>query len=302
MGGRLDYLVYTLDLSPDGNWLIAGGETTGDKTKNYIELYDLRNPGQPAKKVYGFGPVENLVYAKHANGAFVRDQSGFSIEFTDFNTVTEVIKPKEKINSITLSPDGKRIAGVGASGSLYVWDIENNYAEKIPFKNNVSLTAVAFAQDNSRRIIVGDNSGQIRIITEDSNLPPRNLSGHIAHIEQIIFNNSATFLATTSRDGKVRLWNWNKLSDNPIVLTDTNLGDWVWSAAFSPDDEQLMIGIHSNNKNVKETIHVWPTRISTMANSLCGYVDRNMTKDEWDNYSGGLNYEKTCDAYPSNNK
>lgn len=301
-GGREDYQVYSIDVSPDDNWLVAGGATTGDITNNYIELYDLRNPSQPAKKIYGFTGVENVEYAKHENGAFVRDQAGFSIKFTDFNTVREVIKPKEKIATITLSPDGKRLAGVGAGGSLFIWDIANNYAEKVAFKNNNPLTAVAFAPDNSRRIIVGDNTGSVKVITEDTNLIPRVLSGHTAHIEQITFNNAGTFVATTSRDGRVRLWNWNKISDNPIVLYDRDLGDWAWSAAFSPDDEQLMVGVHSNTNRAKETIHVYPTKVVTMSNSLCTYIDRNMTKDEWNQFTGGLDYERTCENYPDNNK
>lgn len=302
MGGRTDYLVYTIDVSEDGDFLVAGGATTGDITNNYIELYDLKNIGQAPKKIYGFTAVENIEYSKLEHGAYIRDQAGFSIKFTDFNTVKEVIKPKEKITTIALSPDGKRLAGTGASGSLYIWDLTNNYAEKVAFKNPSPLTTVAFSQDNSRRIIVGDNMGQVKVFTEDSNLPHRTLSGHTAHIEQIVFNNAATFLATTSRDGKVRLWNWAKLNENPIVLTDTNLGDWIWSAAFSPDDEQLMVGIHSNTNNAKETIHVWPTKVATMANSLCTYIDRNMTQDEWDAYATGLTYERTCDNYPVNNK
>ncbi len=302
MGYRADYQVYTIDVSPDGNFLVAGGATTGDITNNYIELYDLRSIGQAPKKVFGFTAVENVEYSLLENGAYVRDQAGFSIKFTDFNTVREVIKPKEKITTIALSPDGKHMAGTGTTGTLYLWDISNNYAEKVAYKNTSPLTTVAFSLDNSRRIIIGDNTGQIKIITEDSNLPARNLSGHTSHIEQIVFNHAGTFLATTSRDGKVRLWNWSKLNENPIVLTDTNLGDWIWSAAFSPDDEQLMVGIHSNTNNAKETIHVWPTKVATMANSLCGYVDRNMTKDEWDNFATGLQYEKTCDTYPTNNK
>ncbi len=301
-GGRVDYQVYSIDVSPDDNWLVAGGATTGDITNNYIELYDLRNPSQPAKKIYGFTGVENVEYAKHENGAFVRDQAGFSIKFTDFNTVREVIKPKEKIATITLSPDGKRLAGVGAGGSLFIWDIENNYAEKVAFKNNNPLTAVVFAPDNSRRIIVGDNMGAVKIITEDTNLPAKVLSGHTAHIEQIVFNNAGNFMATTSRDGRVRLWNWLKPNDNPIVLYDRDLGDWAWSAAFTPDDEQLMVGVHSNTNRAKETIHVYPTKITTMSNSLCTYIDRNMTKEEWDNFAPGLDYERTCENYPANNK
>lgn len=302
MGGRSDYQVYALDLSPDGNWLVAGGSTSGDITKNYIELYDLKNPGQGPKKIPGFSGVETLIYSIVENGAFVRDEAGKSIKFTDFNTVREVIKPKEKIHTIALSPDGRRIAGAGASGTLYVWDVTNNYAEKIAYKNAVDLTAVAFAPDN-RRIVFGNEEGQVKIITEDSNLPPRILSGHEAHIEQIVFNNAGTSLATTSRDHTVRIWNWNKPADQPIVLKDKEQDEWVWSATFSPDDEQLMIGVNNRAEKTKETIHVWPTKIGTMASSLCGYVGRNLTKDEWDNFVGpDLPYEKTCDNFPENNK
>ena len=302
MGGRTDYQVYALDLSPDGNWLVAGGATTGDLTKNYIELYDLKSPGSAPKKIPGFSGVETLIYSTLENGAYVRDEAGRSIKFTDFNTVREVIKPKEKIHTIALSVDGKRLAGAGASGTLYVWDITNNFAEKIAYKNSADLTAIAFAPDN-RRIVFGNEEGQIKIITEDSNLPPRILSGHVAHIEQIIFNNAGTFLATTSRDHTVRIWNWLKPADQPIVLQDKEQDEWVWSATFSPDDEQLMIGVNNRAEKTKETIHVWPTKIGTMASSLCSYVGRNLTKDEWDNYVGvDLPYEKTCENYPDNNK
>ena len=303
MGGRTDYQVYALDLSPDGDWLVAGGATTGDITKNYIELYDLKSPaGTLPKKISGFSGVETLIYSVNEKGAYVRDEAGRSIKFTDFNTVREVIKPKEKIHTIAMSVDGKRLAGAGASGALYVWDIDNNFAEKVAYKNSSDLTAITFAPDN-RRIIFGDEEGQIKIITEDSNLPPRILSGHEAHIEQIVFNNAGTFLATTSRDHTVRIWNWLIPAQQPIVLKDKEQDEWVWSATFSPDDEQLMIGVNNRAEKTKETIHVWPTKIGTMASSLCSYVGRNLTKDEWDNFVGAdLPYEKTCDNFPENNK
>lgn len=302
MGMRTTYQVYALDLSPDGHSLVAGGATTGDLTQNYIELYDLKNPGSTPKKITGFSGVETVVYALKQNGAYVRDEAGFSIKFTDFNTVREVIKPKEKIHTIAISKDGRRLAGAGATGSLYIWDIENGFAERVAYKNPSDITALAFAPDN-RRIIFGDEEGQVRIVYEDANLPPRVLTGHEAHIEQIIFNNSETFVATTSRDHSVRLWNWLKPADQPIVLKDKGQDYWVWSATFTPDDEQLMIGVHNTDAKSKETIHVWPTKITTMANSLCGYVGRNLTADEWNTYVGeDLNYERTCENYPANNK
>jgi WD40 repeat protein len=301
MSGRDTYQVYSLDLSPDGNWLVAAGATTGDLTLNYIELYDLKNVAKGPKRIEGFSGVETVIYSLKENGAYVREQAGFSIKFTDFNTVREVIKPKEKIHTIAMSPDGRRLAGAGMSGALYVWDLANNYAERVVYTNASDITAITFAPDN-RRIIFGDEEGVVKVVTEDSNIPPKVLTGHTAHIEQIVFNNAGTFVATTSRDASVRLWNWSKLSDPPIVMKDPE--QWVWSATFSPDDEQLMIGVHSaGGDKAKETIHVWPTQIATMSSTLCGYVGRNMTKDEWDNFVGSdLKYERTCENYPENNK
>ena len=237
----------------------------------------------------------------HENGAYVRDQAGKSIKFTDFNTVREVIVPKEKIHTIAMSYDGNKLAGAGESGTLYIWDIKNNYAERIAYKNTHDLTAIAFAPDN-RNIIFGNEDGEVKVLLEGSNLQPKRLTGHLAHIEQIVFNNAGTFLATTSRDHTVRIWNWNKLADPPIVLKDKEQDEWVWSATFTPDDEQLMIGVRSPVEKSKETIHVWPTKIYTMASSLCGYVGRNMTQDEWTTYASELPYERTCDKFPANNK
>ncbi|MFN8313469.1 MAG: High-affnity carbon uptake protein Hat/HatR [Cyclobacteriaceae bacterium] len=312
MRSRSYYQVYSLDLSPDGNWLVAGGAVTTDITKNYIELYDLKNGGDP-KRINGFSGVETVLFSELEHGAYVREQAGFSIKYTNFNTVNEVIKPKEKIHTIAMSPDGKRIAGAGASGTLYEWDITKNYAEKVVYTvpgKATDLTAIAYAPDN-RRIVIGDENGIVRVVTEDTNLQPRVLSGHTAHIEQIVFNHGGTFMASTSRDGTIRLWNWAKPQDPPIVLHDEGLDDWVWSATFTPDDEQLMMGVHSalgksskvgEEAKSNETIHVWPTKIEAMSSQLCTYIKRNMTKDEWDTYASGLKYERTCENYPANNK
>jgi WD40 repeat protein len=108
-------------------------------------------------------------------------------------------------------------------------------------------------------------------------------------------------MATSSKDKSVRLWNMNLLKEPPIVLRDHS--DWVWSATFTPNDEQLLASVHSSTetlKDVEHTIRAWPTKILTMSDILCGYVRRNINKEEWDNYAGGLDYESTCPDYPPN--
>lgn len=300
---RPEYLIFSMDVSPDETLLAAGGLAAGDASQNYIELFNLKNISAPPTRITGFtGNVEHIKFTPDGKGIFVRDNYGRSIKYSDFKTVREVIKPKEKINSITLSKDGLKLAGAGANGTLYVWSLKNNFQEREIYKNpgGAGLTALSYASDN-RRIVIGDELGIVRILIEDSNVPPRILSGHRAHIEHIVFNNAGTFVATCSRDQTVRLWNWMDLAKQPIVMNDHR--DWVWSATFTPDDSQLLVGIHSNTEKANETIHAWPTRINAMTGLLCQYVRRNMTAEEWEIFvAKDLQYEITCNKYPANNK
>jgi WD40 repeat protein len=150
---------------------------------------------------------------------------------------------------------------------------------------------------------VGDNTGLLKIYDNQTGFVIRTLPGHESSIEEIQFNHAGTFMATASKDKTVRLWNMNRLKEQPIKLSDHR--DWVWSVAFTPDDEQLLASVHSSTETVKgveHTIHAWPTKIPSMASILCGDVKRNMNKDEWETYVGDdLPYEQTCSDIPPNN-
>jgi WD40 repeat protein len=296
-----DYLVYALDISPDENWLAAGGLYPINADQNFVELYDLRNPTQAPKKIFGFkSNIDDIHFALDGKGFFARDNSGKSIRYSDLSTAREIIAAKERITALDLSPDGTKLAGAGASGTLYVWDIQNNFAETVVKLSTDGLTAVCFAPDG--KIITGNISGQVTII--ENGHAVRTLSGHTSNIETIRFNFAGTFMATASKDYSVRLWNYKDVKMQPIVLSDH---DWVWTVAFTPDDEQLLAGIQSVKEtkvgHVDQTIHAWPTKIQTMSGILCSFLPRNLSKDEWETYVGlDLPYVLTCPALPPNNK
>ena len=295
------YQVYSLDISADGNMLIAGGLNFSNAKNNYAELYDLRNAGAAPKKIFGFvQSVENVVFTPDGKGFYARDNSGRSIKYSDLTTAKEVILTKEKIVAIDLSNDGKRLTGVGDEGNLYIWDITNNFSLSTYRMPGKQLTAVSFSPDASQ-IIVGNERGRVWITWINKGvLNTKELSGHVSSIEQIKYNNAGNFMVTASKDYKMRLWNMTKLNQPPTLLSEH---DWVWNVTFSPDDEQLMAGIHSVKETVigqvDQTIHTYPTKIKTMSGLLCGYLKRNMTKEEWDTYvAEDLIREKTCAALP----
>jgi WD40 repeat protein len=307
VGKRSDYQVYSMDIDAKETKLVAAGLFTTDALNNYIELYDLKNMKAAPKKLTGFvNSVEDVHFTPDGNGIYARDNGGKSIKFSDFTKTTAVITPTEKVNAIDLSNDGKRIAGAGNNGTLFIWDVQNNYAVTVINLGKTPLTAITWhPSDNT--LIIGDDNGLIRIIK--AGLVVGRLSGHKGPIEQIKYNHTATSFASASKDRTVRLWNVNKLNIPPIVLSDHL--DWVWALSFSPNDEQIMVGLHSSQQqirqdkiNTEQSIHAYPTRIPTMSNILCAeFIKRNMSKEEWDTYVGtDLEYESTCKNYSSNDK
>jgi WD40 repeat protein/energy-coupling factor transporter ATP-binding protein EcfA2 len=298
-----NYQYYSLDVSPDGNWLVAAGLNTQNEIKNYVELFNLNNMSAAPKKIEGYTyAIENLNFTPDNKGFFARDNSGKSIRYSDLNKSQEVIHSQVKINAIHLSADGTTLAGAGENGSLFIWDVKNNYAVTEIKDLGPHLTSVTVAPEG-RRIIVGDNRGVVKIYDVQSEMVIRILSGHTSSIEQIRFNHAGSFMATASKDKTVRLWNMNRLKEQPIVLSDHS--DWVWSVAFTPDDEQLLASVHSSTETVKgieHTIHAWPTKIPVMSTILCDKVKRNIDKDEWEIFVGDdLPYESTCASLPPNN-
>ncbi|MFN7491859.1 MAG: High-affnity carbon uptake protein Hat/HatR [Cyclobacteriaceae bacterium] len=296
------YQIYSMDVSPDGNLLAIGGLYAENRDANYAMIMDLNNPNGEPKKITGFkADIENINFTPDSKGFFARSNSGHSIMYSDLASAKEVISSKEKINSIDLSPDGSKLAGVDDDGNLYIWDVKRNFAVT---KYNIlsgklnDILAVAFTPNGSE-VIVGDQKGEVRII--NNGLPRRTLSGHTSQIEQIKFNHAGTFMATASKDKTLRLWNMKELNQQPMVLSNN---DWVWSMAFTPDDEQIMAGMHSITTGISKTdytIHAWPTQITTMASELCPILKRNLTREEWEIFvAEDLDPEATCSNLPLN--
>lgn len=297
-----DYLVFTLDISPDERYLAAGGLYSLNRNENYVELYDLNNLTAAPRKIGGYkSDIGDIHFTPDGKGFYARDNSGQSVRYSDLNSAREVIAVKGKISALELSPDGTKLAGAGVSGNLFIWDINNDYAESKIVVPNASLTSVSYAPD-SKTLVVGTTSGQVLLI--ENGRITRTLSGHTAGITNIRFNYQGTFMATASKDWSVRLWNYKDLNKQPMVLSDH---DWVWNLAFTSDDEQLIAGIQSVKETkigqVDQTIHAWPTRVETMSGLLCGYLQRNLGKEEWDSYvAEDLPYELTCPDLPANNE
>ncbi|UXX79320.1 High-affnity carbon uptake protein Hat/HatR [Reichenbachiella carrageenanivorans] len=282
-----------VDLSPEERWLAVGSDD------DRILLYDLKNSGQEPKELTGHsGTVFDLVFLKGDEG-FISSSGDKVIRKNDYKTSTEIARVASRVKALALSPDGRFLAGGSESGSVYLWDLENNYEEKsLYIKGGSAVHAISFNRDG-KILAIGDDEGDVILWDLQESKQIRRLTGHDAKVTDLEFSKDNTLLASTSFDGTARIWVMEFLNDLPIVLDDHGTGrgskKWVWSAAFSPDGQTLMTGAGDG------VIRYWPTHPDEMALEICGNpkIEHNLSVNSWNAYVGeDIDYKETCEGKP----
>ncbi|HYG04093.1 MAG TPA: High-affnity carbon uptake protein Hat/HatR, partial [Chryseosolibacter sp.] len=75
VGARADAHVYSIDVNTAGTFLIAGGAAIGASESNYVEVYDLKNGGEP-QRISGYvHDVDNLIFTNDGKGFYSRDNA-----------------------------------------------------------------------------------------------------------------------------------------------------------------------------------------------------------------------------------
>ena len=291
---RDNHLIRTLAINSNNTKIIVGGDYPYlDEYKNtYIEVFDLNNRNKPPVKVEGFRySVTKILMTKDQQGAYVLNDLGKSVKHTNFNETNEVITFQASVQDMILSHDGNWIYTADSEGSVDKYEINNQFEKTNVFNNSFKILSIAISSDGY--IAIGEENGNLQLINTNDIRDIKYLVGHTSWINNIRFSTNNKFIATSSNDNTVRLWNRTNLNAQPITLADHN--DWVWSVAFTADNTQVMAA--TTNKEIK----VWPTLRDDMSDKLCQYLTRNFEKGEWDTYvAPDIPYRSTCENLPAN--
>ncbi len=148
-------------------------------------------------------------------------------------------------NALTLfnAPDGKIFKTISISGNP---------------------TALAFSKDGST-LAFGLESGRVGYYALKSGILDT-LRVHSAQVSGICFSPDGRFVATCSYDQTIRLWEVERLYEQPIVLKGHT--SWVIGIGFRKDSKFL----YSVSRD--KTMRYWYTESESMANDLEKIVDR----------------------------
>jgi len=143
---------------------------------------------------------------------------------------------------------------------------------------------LAFSKEKNK-LAAGFSDGKVRIFSLNDSLI-KTIHEHTARVEQIMFNNSSSLLATSSSDKTIRVYDLQKEELKPIVLKSQQSK----ARSITFNNEHTLIAAMAD-----KSIYVWELSSEKIAEALCPIIQRNLRKTEWEQYIGsGIEYQQTC--------
>jgi WD40 repeat protein/serine/threonine protein kinase len=130
-------------------------------------------------------------------------------------------------NALTLSPNGKWLAGGGHMQAIHIWDTSTGYELKLlqgpDFLDSVG--ALTFSPDGRLLAAAYRQSSYVRLWDTGTWTELGLLQGHGQKVNALVFAPDSEILATASDDGTVRLWQVGRDHGRPLPRVAEASGD-----------------------------------------------------------------------------
>ncbi|SPE27266.1 WD-40 repeat protein [Candidatus Sulfopaludibacter sp. SbA3] len=173
------------------------------------------------------------------------------------NKLTRKIPIAGVARAITFRPDGHTLAvaeGVpGRSGAVSLIDFESG-AVRVLEKTADEMLAVAFSRDGTL-LAAGGSGGTVEVWTLPGNELAATLKGHSGWVTGLAFSPDGKFLASSSLDRSVRIWDpvkWTERMQLPQALVDP-----INAVAIAPEGDVL---IFAEGGDTEHALRLWRTQ------------------------------------------
>jgi RNA polymerase sigma factor (sigma-70 family) len=138
------------------------------------------------------------------------------------------------VQALAYSPDGKKIAAVGAGRAITLWDAATG-KEIHRFPNRAQPNGLAFSPDG--KLLATTDAPTCHLWDVATGKELRQLTGHQVVVSRIVFSPDGKRVATASMDGTVRLWDPATGAERQRL---DHGQDAPYTVAFSPDGKRLV--------------------------------------------------------------
>lgn len=151
--------------------------------------------------------------------------------------------PEDAVREFALGPDGRKLAIVGSSSDVFVWDLDLDGPASAPVRLADAAGqpyCAAFSPDGNWLATGGDDN-RVRLWDLNAGDPgagPIVLAGHVGTVTSLDFSPDGRRLVTRSLDKTARLWDLHDLSSGGAILRG-HAGE-ISQVAIAPNSELLV--------------------------------------------------------------
>lgn len=174
------------------------------------------------------------------------------------------------VYSLTISPDGMRLATTGSDHTARLWDVESGMELfRLEEGHSNFIHSATFSPDGTRLVTAGNDNAVWHWDVATGTQITR-FEGHKSHIDCIAFSPDGTCLATAGRDQTARIWS-AFTGEETARMKVANSYPHIESIAFSPDGGLLAT---AGNDDVAR---VWNVRTGALEAQMDGHDQRVIT-------------------------
>jgi WD40 repeat protein len=294
-GYSTPYPSKVIALSKDENYLVNGSDSA------FVQIYDLRSARQrPLATVRGFKGGTNAIAFLPDNSGFIVASGGRTLTFVNHLTgeLKLLITLPFEVKAMSISPDGKQLAGASWSGKLALINLTDNTSTILLDDNMTRILSVKFSPAGDKiafgveEKFISEQGEKVRGLVKLYDLrtnQTRQFTGHISGVTDVEFSPDSRLIASAGLDKRLIMWVLDNPEDLPIVMSNNN--GFIWDISFTRNSNFLIAACSESE------VRVWPTDPALLGDQICPKLTRNMTQDEWKKYVGesdDLKYEITC--------
>ena len=222
--------------SPDGKWIASAGN--GDER---VKVWDASS-GRELASFPGGPPVSFAPTGQLAARGRYSDIILWNV--ATGSTVMSLRGHDGPINSISFSPDGKRIVSGSNDRTVKLWDMSTGDM-LMTLRGHKYFVASAVFTPDSKQIVSGSSDGTIRIWDATYSYELVRLIGHHGTICWLAYSPDGRQIASVDDTGAVKLWDVEHGTEVATLHDGAHGIPAFPSVAFSPDSKRVAAAVPS---------------------------------------------------------